>query len=180
LRRLGVVPANDVEARARSGVTRVKIAGSVVAMKERITRTGSRMAWVRVSDASGSIEVTCFSEVLVRSRETLVHGSNVLFSAELKVEGEAIRVTAQDVVPLDQAAASAGASIRIWLRETEAVPHIRDLLARQGAGKGRVILVPRIGAERCVEIALPGGYSVTPRLAQALTIVPGVERVDEV
>jgi hypothetical protein len=27
---------------------------------------------------------------------------------------------------------------------------------------------------------LPGGYSVTPRLAQALTIVPGVERVDEV
>ena len=103
-----------------------------------------------------------------------------LVSAELKVEGEAVRVTAQDVVPLDQAAQRPGASIRIWLRETEAVPHIRDLLARQGSGKGRVILVPRLGTERTVEIALPGGYSVTPRLAQALTIVPGVERVDEV
>jgi DNA polymerase-3 subunit alpha len=110
----------------------------------------------------------------------LAHGSNVLVSADLKVEGEAIRVTAQDVVPLDQAAAQAGASIRVWLRETEAVPHIRDLLARLGPGKGRVILVPRIGSERSVEIALPGGYSVTPRFAQALTIVPGVERVDEV
>jgi DNA polymerase-3 subunit alpha len=138
------------------------------------------MAWVRISDASGSVEVTCFSEVLARSRETLAHGSNVLVSADLKVEGEAIRVTAQEVTSLDQAAASAGASIRIWLRETEAVPHIRDLLMRQGAGKGRVILVPRIDAERSVEIALPGGYSVTPRLAQALTILPGVERVDEV
>ena len=42
------------------------------------------------------------------------------------------------------------------------------------------MLVPRIGAERIVEIALPGGYSVTPRLAQALTTLPGVERVDEV
>jgi DNA polymerase-3 subunit alpha len=180
LRRLGVVRANEAEARARAGMTRVKLAGTVIATKERISRRGSRMAWVRISDASGSIEVTCFSEVLVRSRETLAHGSNVLVTAELKVEGEAIRVTAQDVVPLDQAAATTGASIRIWLRETEAVPHIRDLLARQGTGKGRVVLVPRIGAERSVEIALPGGYSVTPRLAQALTIVPGVERVDEV
>ena len=180
LRRLGAVRASEVEARARAGATRVKLAGTVVATKERITRTGSRMAWVRISDASGSIEVTCFSEVLGRSRETLALGSNVLVTADLKVEGEAIRVTAQDVVSLDQAAASAGASIRIWLRETEAVPHIRDLLARQGAGKGRVILVPRIGTERSVEIALPGGYSVTPRLAQALITLPGIERVDEV
>ena len=116
----------------------------------------------------------------MRSRETLAQGSNVVISADVKIEGEAIRLTAQDVTPLDQAAANAGASIRIWLKETEAVPHIRDLLARQGAGKGRVILVPRLGTERSVEIALPGGYSVTPRLAQALTMLPGVERVDEI
>jgi DNA polymerase III subunit alpha len=180
LRRLGTVRANEVEARARAGMTRVKLAGTVIATKERITRTGSRMAWVRVSDASGSVEVTCFSEVLLRSREMLAHGSNVMVSVDLKIEGEAIRVTAQDVVPLDQAAASAGASIRIWLRESAAVPHIRELLSRQGGGKGRVILVPRLGTERSVEIALPGGYSVTPRLAQALITLPGVERVDEV
>ena len=43
-------------------------------------------------------------------------GSNVLVTAELTTEGEAVRVTATEVVPLDQAAASAGASIRIWLQ----------------------------------------------------------------
>ncbi len=180
LRRLGAVRANEVEARAKAGVTRVRLAGTVVNTKERITRTGSRMAWVRISDASGSIEVTCFSEVLIRSREMLANGSNVLITADVKLEGEAVRVTAQDVMTLDQAAASAGASIRIWLRETEAVPHIRDALTRQGAGKGRVTLVPWLGAESNVEIALPGGYSVTPRLTQALTILPGVERVEEI
>jgi DNA polymerase-3 subunit alpha len=179
LRRLGAVRANEVEARARAGETRVKLAGTVVATKERITRTGSRMAWVRISDASGSIEVTFFSEVLARARETLANGSNVLISADLRVEGEAIRVTGQDAAPLDRAAASAGASIRIWLRASEAVPHIRDLLARQGPGKGRVFLVPTLGSERSVEVALPGGYSVTPTLARALTILPGVDRVDE-
>ena len=33
------------------------------------------MAWVRISDAAGSVEVTCFSEVLNRSREILAPAS---------------------------------------------------------------------------------------------------------
>jgi DNA polymerase III subunit alpha len=180
LRRLGVTQSVHVEARAAAGVGRVKIAGTVVATKERITRTGSRMAWVRISDAAGSVEVTCFSEVLARARDILASGSNLLVHAELKTDGEAVRITAMDVVPLDQAAAAAGASVRVWLRESAAVPHIRDVLARESGGRGRVTLVPRIGAEQDVEIALPGGYNVTPRLAQALKSLPGVDQVEEV
>ena len=61
----------------------------------------------------------------------------------------------------------------------DAVTHIRDLLGREGNGKGRVILVPRMDAARSVEIALPGGFNVTPRLAQAMKIIPGVEQVEE-
>jgi DNA polymerase III subunit alpha len=91
-----------------------------------------------------------------------------------------LRITASDVALLDQAAAAAGASIRIWLRETASVPHIRDLLGRESGGKGRVILVPKVGLAQSVEIALPGGYTVTPRLAQALKMLPGVEQVEEV
>jgi DNA polymerase-3 subunit alpha len=180
LKRLGVTQSVQVEARAAAGVGRVKIAGTVVATKERITRTGSRMAWVRISDAAGSVEVTCFSEVLNRSRDLLASGNNVLVSAELKTEGEAVRITAMDVSALDQAAAAAGASIRVWLRETAAVPHIGAILGRESGGRGRVTLVPRIGTEQDVEIALPGGYNVTPRLAQALKSLPGVDRVEEV
>ena len=63
---------------------------------------------------------------------------------------------------------------------TEAVPHIRALLSREGRGRGRVTLVPRIDDVQAVEITIPGGFQVTPRLAQALKIVPGVERVEEV
>jgi DNA polymerase-3 subunit alpha len=126
------------------------------------------------------VEVTCFSEVLNRSRAVLASGTNVLVTAELKTEGEAVRITAMDVVALDQATASAGASIRVWLCESAAVPHIRDVLARESGGRGRVTLVPHIGSEQDVEIALPGGYNVTPRLAQALKSLPGVDQVEEV
>jgi DNA polymerase-3 subunit alpha len=151
----------------------------VAAQKERVTRTGNRMAWVRISDAAGSCEVTLFAEVLSRVRDLIANGTNVLITADLRQDGEALRVTAQDVASLDQAAAAAGAAMRIWLHETASVPHIRDLLGREGRGKGRVILVPRLGGTQSVEIALPGGFNVTPRLAQALKVIPGVEQVEE-
>ncbi|HUB16553.1 MAG TPA: DNA polymerase III subunit alpha [Acetobacteraceae bacterium] len=179
LRRLGVIPCAQVEARAQAGTARVKLAGNVIAIKERVTRTGSKMAWVRLSDASGSCEVTLFSEVLARARDAVSEGANLLVTADLRVEGEAVRVTAQDVALLEQAAAAAGASMRVWLRETAAVPHIRDLLGTAGSGKGRVVLVPCLGEAQTVEIALPGGFNVTPRLAQALKLLPGVDQVEE-
>jgi DNA polymerase-3 subunit alpha len=181
LRRLGVIPSNRIA--GASG--RVRLAGSITAIKERITQKGSRMAWVRLSDAAGSFEVTLFSEVLARSRDVVTVGQMVLVSADLKAEGEALRITVQDITPLDQAAAAAGASMRIWIAESAAVPHIRALLEREprsvGRGHaGRVLLMPYLDGAQQVEITLPGYYTVTPRLAQAITAVPGVERVEDV
>ena len=69
LKRLGVVPSARIEGRAQAGATRVKLAGTLGSKKERITRTGSRMAWVTLSDRQGSFEVTLFSEVLSRVRD---------------------------------------------------------------------------------------------------------------
>jgi DNA polymerase III subunit alpha len=179
LRRLGTTACMNVETAAQSGVTRIRLAGVVGAQKERVTSTGNRMAWVRITDASGTCEVTLFSEVLGRVRDLLVSGTSVLVTADLRQDAETLRVTAQDVSSLDQAAADVGAAMRIWLYETASVPHIRDLLGREGRGKGRVILVPRLGTTQSVEIALPGGFNVTPRLAQALKVIPGVEQVEE-
>ncbi|MCX7383423.1 MAG: DNA polymerase III subunit alpha [Alphaproteobacteria bacterium] len=180
LRRLGVVASNAMEARVQNGAARIKLAGVVVNTKERITRSGSRMAWVRLSDAGGSFEVTCFSEVLGRSREALTAGNSVLVTADVRLEGEALRVTATEVTGLADAVQNVGGGIRIWLRQTEAVPHIRTLLEREGRGKGRVVLIPRIEDTQDVEIILPGGFNLSPRLAQALKILPGIERVEDV
>jgi DNA polymerase III subunit alpha len=179
LRRLGVTPCGQVEAMARAGTTRVRVAGNVIGSKQRITRTGKPMAWVRISDASGSTEVTLFAETLAKAGDLVAEGLNVLVSAELVFQGEALRITAQEVQLLDQAAANTGAGMRIWLQETAAVPHIRDLLAREGRGRGRVFLIPRLDAAKQVEIALPGGFNVSPRLAQAVKMLPGVNQVEE-
>jgi DNA polymerase-3 subunit alpha len=178
LRRLGVAASNSLQARAEAGAARVKIAGCVAGLKERPTKSGSRMAWATLSDATGSCEVTFFSEILSRCRDLLVAGTPILVTADIRLEGESLRITAQHATSLDQAAVEAGAGLRIWLRRTEAVPHIRALLAREGRGRGRVLLLPMLETQE-VEIALPGGFAVTPMLRQALKLIPGVERVDE-
>ena len=58
--------------------------------------------------------------------------------------------------------------------------HIRALLTREGKGRGSVVLIPRIGPHEDVRLALPGTWQVSPRLAQAMKAVPGVERVESV
>jgi DNA polymerase-3 subunit alpha len=179
LKRLGVVASSAIERWAQGGA-RIKLAGTVTAKKERITRTGSRMMWATLSDMHGSFEVTLFSEVLGRCREMLSEGAALLVSADVKIENEALRITAQDVSLLDDAAAKAGAGLRIWLDRTEALPHIRALLDREGKGRGRVTLVPKLGIERSLDVVLPGNFNVSPKLAQAMKMVPGVELVEDV
>ncbi len=180
LRRLGTTRTGEVESEARAGRGRVRVAGCVIDRKERPTRTGGRMAWLRVSDPDGLIEVTLFSEVLSRRRELLTPGRAVLVTADLRLEGEALRITAHDVVDLDEVATgSAGGSIRVWIERAEAVEPIRSVLARGPKGRGSIILVPSVDEALQVEITLPDLYAVTPRLAQALKSLPGVARVEE-
>ncbi len=180
LRRMGATGSGSLEALAATGATRVKLAGCVIGRKERPTRSGSKMAWVRLSDGAGSFEVTFFSEALAAHGELMREGAAVLVTADLKLEGEALRITASSAVALEQAAAEAGAGMRIWLSQSAAVPHIRAILERERRGRGRVVLLPRLDDSQDVEVELPGGFNVTPKLAQALKLIPGVERVEEV
>jgi DNA polymerase-3 subunit alpha len=180
LKRLDVVPSAHIERRAQAGAARLKLAGTVAAKKERITKTGSRMMWVTLSDVQGSFEVTLFSEVLNRVREILTEGTALLVTADVKMDGESLRITATDVTLLDEAAAKAGASLRVWLDEADALAPIRALLEAEGRGKGRVTLIPNTGLERTLDVVLPGGFNVSPRLAQAMKLVPGVAQVEAV
>lgn len=179
LRRLGAIDIARLAEAAAAGKGRVQLAGCVVDRKERPTRTGSRMAWLRLSDASGGCEVTLFSEVLSRTRELLVAGQAVLVTAELKAEGEMLRLTASDVGSLDQAAREARAELRIWIEDAAAISQIRTILDRERGGRGRVVLVPHLAEGQEVEVSLPGDYAVTPRLGQAIKTISGVERVEE-
>jgi DNA polymerase-3 subunit alpha len=179
LAKLGVVSSVQVADRARGGAVRVKMAGTVVSVKNGRTKTGNRMAWIRFSDAQGAFEATFFSESLVRAGDHLSEGNALLLTVEARLDGETLRLTAQDAELLEKAAQGIATGIKLWLEQSAAVPNIRTLLGREGRGKGRVVVVPVTGPGQEVEIELPGRFNVSPRLMQAMKVIPGIAEVQE-
>ncbi|MGG5808378.1 DNA polymerase III subunit alpha [Falsiroseomonas sp. CW058] len=179
LQKLGVVSSAQMADKARAGAARMKLAGTVVAVKSGRTKTGNRMAWVRFSDAQGSFEITFFSETLVRAGDQLTEGAALVVTTEVRLDGDTVRLTAQDVEPLDKAAANLAGGVKLWLERTDAIGHIREVLLREGKGRSKVVVVPVTGPGQEVEIALPGGFNVSPRLMQAMKVLPGVAEVQE-
>ena len=152
----------------------------MVSSKERPTRPAAAWPGSRLSDGTGTYEVTLFSEVLSRARELMTEGTAVLVTAEARLDGEMLRLTAQDMEGLEKAAQQVGQGIRLWLDGDAAVDPIRDLLNREGRGRGRVVVVARTGQGQEVELALPGGFNVSPRMMQAMKVLPGVAEVEAV
>jgi len=184
LERLGVARSAAIAERLTAGgSTRVKLAGIVVAKRERTSARGSRYAFVQMSDPSGFFEITLFSEVLNQVRDLLDGGEPLMVTADVQVLDETVRLTAVAVEPLDRLAAQAGAGLRVFLRDQAPLDHLRRLIDREAkvrGGRGRISLVLGIDAGREVEMALPGGYRVSPGMRAAVKSLPGVLDVHDV
>ncbi|HEV2161424.1 MAG TPA: DNA polymerase III subunit alpha [Stellaceae bacterium] len=180
LARLGVLRFADLARRPAGAETRVKLAGVVIGSKERTSARGNRFAFLQISDMSGIYEVMAFSEVLRDSRALLDSGQPLLVTADVRVEGDTFRLTAQRIEALDKVAAGAAAGLRLVLEREDALPGVRKAVAAESGGRGRVSVVVALDDAREVEIALPGGFKVTPRLAAALQTVSGIREVAEI
>jgi len=180
LARLGVLRFADLARRPAGAETRVKLAGVVIGSKERTSARGNRFAFLQVSDMSGMFEAVAFSEVLRDSRALLDSGQPLLLTVDVRTEGDTFRLTAQRIEALDKVAAGAAAGLRLVVEREEALSGVRRAVAAESGGRGRVSIVVPLDAGREVEIALPGGFKVTPRLAAALQTVPGIREVAEI
>ena len=187
LNRLGVVGSAELEQtiERQGGAANVVLAGSVITVQQRTSQRGSRYAFVQLSDAAGTFEITMFAEVLAASRELLESGKPVLVQAAARFEEGQLRLTGQSVRELEAAAANAPVAIRIWVDGMEPIGSLKTLIdreARPGEGKhgnGRIRLVIPDG-EQDVIVRLDGGYLCTPELNRAMRAIPGVVDVQEI
>lgn len=181
LKRLGVIRALDLPQRLRhGGAARVKLAGSVIGKQERTSAKGNRFAFVQCSDASGVFEVTLFSEVLAMTRDLLASGKPLLISADARLEEDAVKLLAQTIQPLDVAAASAAAGLRITLNDAAALPGLRDIIAGEKRGRGRIVLDLVLGEQESAEVQLPGAFTISPDTRARVSGLSGVTEVHEI
>jgi DNA polymerase-3 subunit alpha len=124
--------------------------------------------------------VTVFSEVLVMARELLASGKPLLISADARLEDETIKLLAQSFQSLDAAAASAAAGLRVAINEESALSGLRDIVAGERPGRGRIVLDLVLGPEERAEIQVPGAFLVSANLRSRLGGLPGVVEVVEI
>jgi DNA polymerase-3 subunit alpha len=158
----------------------VKLAGTVISKKERVSQRGNKFAFVQMSDPSGVFEITVFSEILNEYRDILVAGQSVIVNAGVAFEGETPRFTTQSLEPLDEVALRAALTLMVVLDGPDAVPPLHDLLDREGKGRGRVKLVARTGDDTEITVDLGGRYKVSPEIMMAVKSLRGVAEVHEV
>ncbi|MDR3436681.1 DNA polymerase III subunit alpha [Telmatospirillum sp.] len=179
LQRLGVLKASELTHHlAAGGKSRVKLAGTLNAKQERVSSRGSRYAFLSISDASGLFEVMVFSELLATVRELLEPNTPLLVTVEARLDDEQLRLTAQQIESLDQAAAKAAAGLKIFIRDAAPLAALKALVDKELRGRGRIALVAQT-EEREVEAWLTGGYALSPSLIGAVKTIPGIVDVQE-
>ena len=155
LKRLRVTRISNLADRARSD-GHAKIAGVVLGRQERSNARGNRYAFVQLSDSTGMVEVTLFSEVLATARETLDSGSPVMMGVEVRLDGDSLKITAHSVDNLEKVAATRTEAIKVFVNDTTPLPSIQKMLGGEAGGKGQISIVLGLDPLREVEIDLPG------------------------
>ncbi|HXC29899.1 MAG TPA: DNA polymerase III subunit alpha [Stellaceae bacterium] len=181
LERAGILSFGDLPAAlAAHSSTRFRLAGIVVGKKERTSARGNRFAFVQLSDTSGVFEITLFSDVLGPSRELLDSGQPLIVTVDVRNDEQSLRLTAQRIEPLDQVVAHAGAGLKVFVGAEEALARLKGLFQREAvAGRGRISVVLDLPDQE-VEIALPGGFRVDPRIRAAVKSLPGIVDVHDI
>ena len=180
LKQLRVTPiASLAERLAREATPDLKLAGVMVGKQERRSAKGSRFAFIELSDTTGTVEVALFSELLSASRELLESSVPLLVSVNAQLDNGAPRVTARSVQALDDVIGNGFADLEVHLVEPCSLDRLRATLDGAGAGRGRVRLVLEIEG-REIEVALPGGYAISPAVRMAIEAFPGVSAVEQV
>ena len=77
------------------------MAGALISKKEKVSRAGSRYAFLQLSDPHGVYEVTVFSEILAKYRPLFEPGNGFVLVVTGRIEEDAIRLSVQEVQELD-------------------------------------------------------------------------------
>jgi DNA polymerase III subunit alpha len=176
LRKLRITPAADISARMAG--TSPNVAGVVISKQERTSARGNRFAFVQLSDGSGVFEIVVFSEVLAQSRELLEGGQRVIVTVDIRADdGDAARMSATMIRPLDEVLASASTELKIVIADAMAINGIKEALETGEEGRCKVALILDVGDHQEVEIKLPRKIALTGNFRAAVAHLPGVAAV---
>ena len=187
LGKLGVKRYTEFEAATARGATAGRLAGIVIAARERRSQKGNKFAFATFSDMTGQFEAVIFSDTLATARDLLEPGTAVIVSVEAERDGETIKLRAQSIEALDKAAANVPRNLKIVLdrRVVQAgkarLADVRAMMKPSAARGGEIrIVMPLEDRGQEMEWTLPGKYDVSRQDLEKMSTVPGVAEVVDI
>lgn len=162
-------------------ISRVQMAGVLLKKSEKISaKSGNKFAFLTLSDISGVYEVVLFSETLSRSREFLEVGKSLLLTADAEYKEDQVRLTVQDIKPLDDILTDRVHEVELHLKNADDSERIKSMLDKAGEGKSRFVFVFDLPVlEKRVRLSLPDYYNFSSELRDELYRLPTLKSLHE-
>ena len=122
-------------------------------------------------------EAVLFSEGLAQYRDLLEPGRSVVITVSAEDRPEGVNLRINSVQSLEDEASRIQKALRVFVRDEGPTSIIQSQLKQRGDSQVSIILI-KGEAQGEVEIALPGGYRVSPQIASAMRAVQGVVEVE--
>ena len=125
---------NTVSLKEGTDGSPVRIGGMVRSTKVIRTKKGDMMAFATVEDLHGGVEVVIFSSVYAKAYDFLFDDSPVLIQGQLQKDENAVKILADEVIPMEKAEELWTASVHFHL-DTERTDRmllgqLKDLISR--------------------------------------------------
>jgi len=154
-------------------------AGMVSSRQIRTSQSNNRYAFVQVTDPTGMIEFTLFSDILSASEAHLIENTPIYIKADARREDDRIKLLAREVLPLETAIDSKTLAMVVHVMEPSALEGIASGVQRDGEGRQKLLLKMHVQTHEVV-IKLPGNYKLSQGCRQHIKSLDGVGSITSV
>ena len=180
LDRLSIVRSDRLEEAMKGQASvRLRLAGQISSIQERVSGKGNRLAFVQLTDKAGLFEVTLFSEALQQHRGVLKSEAALLVTADARVENDTVRLLAARLQPLEEVIAQQHTGLGLWIEDARCLEDIKVVLREDGGGHAPLKFFVETGAE-LVEISLAYKFRLSGALREKLKSIRGISRIKDI
>jgi DNA polymerase-3 subunit alpha len=154
-------------------------AGLLYAKQIRTSQNNNRFAFMQMTDPTGMIDITLFSDVLANAEEYLIENEPIYINAVARREDDRLKLLAREVLPLEDAIHTKTMAMVVHVMDAAAFSGIATGLSRDGEGRQKLLLKLHVQTHQVI-LKLPGSYKLSQGFRQHVKSLDGVVSVENI
>ena len=150
----------------------VKISGILLSKKEKLSKNGQKYAFLTISDQDNSFEVTVFPDVFAKSKDLLVVGNSLLLDANIKIDGDNLKILGTSVQNIDKIIENQ--KVFIEISENADIDNLYQALEKIPDGNNAISFIVRKQNGSKIEVKTQYSKNISIENRNAISRIQGV------